>query len=373
MDTYDFSSKLRIAAEDLEQASYAKTSDNKIARRIIIANPSLEDVVGPTDIFLSSVNVLESSSVGTTIANITAQNGLGPFTYTITDDPDAKFRINGNNLELDAPVDFQNANQHNVTITVQDANNKTFIKTFLINVLEAIETLNKKVTFNGIDEAIFNNQILELNGVMNRAFTICFSVTRYREGVFEKVISRQATSVNKRGFAIEFDTTDRLHFKIITAENNNDLLDVRFSSTHGLNTKKFYAITYDGSQVASGVNGRINGGSGARSIISDTHNFDQNTGSNECYFGATSNLNDLLQGDLSDIMIFSRVLENSEISEIYNAGDILVNLNGTAAFDNNVMHVPVTSNDVYPTLTDLRGNYDLTMNANMSQGNIVEL
>jgi hypothetical protein len=361
-------------ARQVETSTTTLNADGNKAQRVIITQPAVDDIPSPSDINLSNTNVLESASVGATVANITVPSGgLAPFTFTIIDDPDNKFSITGNDLLLANPVDFSTESEHNVTIQVEDANNKTFQKTFLITVLEAIDALNKKVTFNGIDEAMSNPAIEEFNSVMNRSFTICFSVTKYRENVFEKVLSRQATSINKRGFEISFTPDNRLHFKLISAENTNQLLDVQFNTTHSANDKKFYAITYDGSQIAAGVGGRLNGANMPKTTISNTLVFNQNLGSNQTFFAGSSNLSDLLQGDLSDIMLFSRVLENGEINDIYNGGDILIDLSSLSFFNSNIMHIPVTSNDVYPTLTDLRGNYNITLNANMSQGNIVDV
>jgi hypothetical protein len=165
----------------------AENSDGNEVVRVIVTAPSPSDAPGPSNINLSNTSVLESSSVGVIIGNLTAVDGLGPFVFTITDDPDNKFSIDGNDLKLANTVDFVTANEHNVTIEVEDANNKTYEKTFLITVIEAIEAVNKRVKFNGIDEAIFNNNIVELNGVFNRSFTICFSVTKYRGNVEEKL------------------------------------------------------------------------------------------------------------------------------------------------------------------------------------------
>jgi hypothetical protein len=119
---------------------------------------------GPTGILLSNSTISENASIGTFIGNLTAQNGEGPFTWTITDDPDNKFQLDGNDLEVGASLDFDTANTHNVTIQVEDDNGDTFEKTFLITVTEAAVGANdKEVTFNG-DKSSTNNLEIYKNG-----------------------------------------------------------------------------------------------------------------------------------------------------------------------------------------------------------------
>jgi hypothetical protein len=368
-DDLQDSSKKRI---DANLGSETINSSGKTANRVIITQPTPEELPPPSNILLSSNEVTEDSSIGATVGIFTTENGLGAYVYSIVSDPDSKFQISGNELQLAAAVDFDIAEFHNVTIRVTDANSNTFDKSFVINVIEAaVAPSDKRVNLNGIDEAIFNNSIVELNGVANLAFTICFTVTRFREGVFEKVFSRQTTSSNKRGYEISFDTNDRLHFKIIDNITSNLLIDVRTNASQTINETRFYCITYDGSQVSGGVSIKRDDSNVSTSTLSNTLTFNRNIGSNQAYFGASSNLSDPLQGALNHIMLFSRVLTNSEISELWNGGSVLEDLTSFSAINANIIHVPIDDTDVYPTLTDKRGNYNLTMNVNMSQSNIV--
>lgn len=361
---------------DRELNKFTENADGNIAVRVVQTNPSPADAPGPTDLTLSSTDVTEDTSIGGLVATLTAINGTAPFSYTITDDPDDKFTISSNELRLDNTIDFDTDQDHNVTIEVTDNNSKKFVKTFVINVLEVtLGAGDKEVTFNGIDEALSNSNMPEIDQG-NLSFTFCFEVTRARVNVEETIFSQQLTNLSKKGCEIYFDSTDRLRFALIESLNTNSYAEIRIggAQSQGINEKAFYCLTYDGSKNTSGMEFYKNGNSTGSSSTSDTLTLGSNITSNSgVLFGLRTDGTRYFQGIIDNIMLFNKVLSAAEIATLYNSGNPLESLQSEPTLlSANVMHVPIDSLDVYPTLTDKRGNYDLTMNANMNQGNIVD-
>lgn len=91
----------------------------------------------PTDVFLSASSVMETALPGSVVATISA-NGDAPWLFTKVGDPDAKFRIEGNNLVLDQPLDFETDTEHPVTIRAANAAG-LHAKEFTISVTDVAE------------------------------------------------------------------------------------------------------------------------------------------------------------------------------------------------------------------------------------------
>jgi hypothetical protein len=358
---------------DVNTGTETLNNNGDRAHRVIISEADPADQPGPSDITLSNNQVEEGSSIGTLIGTFTSINGLGPFTWAITDDPDSKFDIqNGNELVVDGILDFNLDNDHNVTIEVTDANLKTYEKTFVIEVLEAQDVVDKQINLNGIDEFVTSDMITEINQG-DLAFTVCFEVERFRENVEESILSLQNTSGNKKGFRIFFNSSNNLVFGFYEAQNNGFELLKRTSPNYGVNDRIFVAITYDGSKTIGGFGIRVNSSGTGTTTVSNTLNTgDITSGNANARFCAHSDSSDYFQGFFDNFMLFNRVLTNAEISDLYNSGTPLEDLTSLPdLLTVNIIHVPINDVDIYPTLIDKRGNYNLTMNGNMSQGNIV--
>lgn len=89
-------------------------------KELTISVIDVVEAVAPTVVNLSTASVLESAGIGAVVATISS-DGTAPVTYTIESDPDGKFRIEGNALELAATIDFATDNEHPVTIRATNA------------------------------------------------------------------------------------------------------------------------------------------------------------------------------------------------------------------------------------------------------------
>ncbi|HEY1065675.1 MAG TPA: hypothetical protein VGE52_06190, partial [Pirellulales bacterium] len=89
----------------------------------------------PTDVSLSNNTVVTGSATGAVIGVLTGTdpNAGDSLTFTIQNDPDAKFAIVGNELRVNGVLDYETATSHSVTIRVFDGE-YSYDKVFTINV-----------------------------------------------------------------------------------------------------------------------------------------------------------------------------------------------------------------------------------------------
>lgn len=97
--------------------------------------PSVEQVIAPTAITLSSNTIVDSAEVGAVIGTLSS-NGDAPVTFSEIADPDSKFTVSGNQLLLGAVVDYDLATSHSVTVRAQNSGGSKD-ETFTIQVGDA--------------------------------------------------------------------------------------------------------------------------------------------------------------------------------------------------------------------------------------------
>jgi hypothetical protein len=89
---------------------------------------------GPTDIELTDFEVADNSDAGSYVAQLSSVGGLAGYVYSIVDDPDSKFSISGDLLNLQDDVSRNKAIRHSVTLRSTDANAVSVDKTVTIGV-----------------------------------------------------------------------------------------------------------------------------------------------------------------------------------------------------------------------------------------------
>ena len=92
--------------------------------------------LAPTGIDLSNAAAAENSAAGTVVGALTASdpNAGDTFTFTMVDDAGGLFAIDGVNLVVAGPLDFETATSHQVTVRVSDAAGAFYDETFTISV-----------------------------------------------------------------------------------------------------------------------------------------------------------------------------------------------------------------------------------------------
>jgi hypothetical protein len=138
-------------------------------------------------IILSDNRVLESAAVNTTIGTLSLINPhSGTPVYSLTDDADGLFKIVGNSLQVDGPLDFETAISHNITIAVTGIAPAAAPRTLSIVVQDVPEGIIGDIVLVGSsvsEDAIIGMTIGTLS-VLNATGTPTFSLLNNAGGRF---------------------------------------------------------------------------------------------------------------------------------------------------------------------------------------------
>jgi len=86
-----------------------------------------------------TASLAEDFASGGTVGTLSVANGSGPYTFSITSDPDNKFAIDGDDLETDATLDYETATSHLVTIEADNGVDDPISRVFTITVTDVAE------------------------------------------------------------------------------------------------------------------------------------------------------------------------------------------------------------------------------------------
>ncbi|WP_353931255.1 DUF4347 domain-containing protein [Okeanomitos corallinicola TIOX110] len=94
----------------------------------------------PTDITLSNNIIGENATVGTIIGTLTSTDPDGDtnFTYTLINNTNGVFSINGNELIVNAALDYETQSSYTITIQTDDNNGGVYQEDFSINIQNQI-------------------------------------------------------------------------------------------------------------------------------------------------------------------------------------------------------------------------------------------
>jgi Ca2+-binding RTX toxin-like protein len=90
----------------------------------------------PTGIDLDNLSIQENSAIGTVVGTLSATDpdAGDTLTFTLLDNADGRFTIDGTNLVAAGPLDFETHTSHQVTVRVTDAAGAFYDQTFTIGV-----------------------------------------------------------------------------------------------------------------------------------------------------------------------------------------------------------------------------------------------
>ncbi|WP_188885262.1 cadherin domain-containing protein, partial [Amphritea balenae] len=123
---------------------------------------------GPTDITLSGGSVDENSTAGVVVATLSAsdQDSGETFSYSLTDDAGGRFEVVGNEIRVKegADLNFETAEDHDVTVRVTDSDGNTYDENFNLQVNDLFEDLtaetpNLTVNLGADQETVYDLDI----------------------------------------------------------------------------------------------------------------------------------------------------------------------------------------------------------------------
>lgn len=91
---------------------------------------------------LSPRSIEEDAGIGDPVGTLSVVNGSGSYTFSITADPNSKFAIDGDALELGDTLDYETATSHSVTIEANNGVDPIISRTFTITVTDVFESAN---------------------------------------------------------------------------------------------------------------------------------------------------------------------------------------------------------------------------------------
>lgn len=97
-------------------------------------------VPAPSDIALSAATIAENAELGAVVGELSATDPVGGVTFSLTDDANGYFGIDGTDLILTGVLDFETANSHNVTVRATNSLGGTRDEVFEITVTDVSES-----------------------------------------------------------------------------------------------------------------------------------------------------------------------------------------------------------------------------------------
>jgi hypothetical protein len=146
----------------------------------------------PTDIALSNATVAENSPANTIVGTLsdTDPDAGDTASYVLTDNAGGLFAISGGNLVTTAPLDFEQAASHHVTVQVTDSAGATFSKNIQIDVTNVNEAPTDVTLSNAsVPENTLNGTVIGNLAAVDpdAGDTATFSLTNDAGGLFSLI------------------------------------------------------------------------------------------------------------------------------------------------------------------------------------------
>ncbi len=333
-----------ITVQDTNLASYSKQFDINL-----IDNPVI------TDILISDNDIEEGSGAGTLVGTLSATGGTGPFTYAITSDPDSKFQIAGDELQMQDTAVFDEA-PYSVTIQASDSKTRVFTKTLEIDVIPFPYASTIVTQFNGVDERC---RVTDSPSLSTQGFTVSAWVNltgNTTMGIFEKNNEFQARVLASGQILLEMvgTGTERKRGRINPADfPNND----------------FFHLTLGYDPVEDKLKTYVNGTQPNLTSVLNTP-FTQGRRIGTSVFELGEARNQFFNGKLDEVSYWDKCLTQAEVQELYNNDDPY-NIKGHSAYDNLVSWWKMGEGASAPVIPDEISDNDINM-INMDNTNFVE-
>jgi len=342
-------------------------ADDNRAFRVVITNPGPDDTSGPINLLITSDNIDTGANVGSVVGYLVPDGGVGPFLFTISDDPDDKFAILDNALITDNPVDYFTQPQHSVTIKVTDINNKEFSKAFIIDINQtpAAPFINTKaVTYNGTDQHTEAPYDASFSGLAEFSASMWVTPTTLTG---ETCVLSEFGANGKRAYRFNITTGGKLNIFI----SGNGVAQESFTGTLDVLTgvKTHIAFAFDGTNQT--IKTWVNSAEDIDDVTVITSLFD--TSDEPLRAGARGDTTlpetAFYDGLIDELSIYNFPLTTLRTQELYNFGTP-ANVANMTSSSSLISWWRMGDGDTYPTLTDQVASNDMSME-NMAAANIV--
>lgn len=284
---------------------FKEEKDNLAITNIIYSVQGVGIVETSTSIF----NIPWSFEKFTDILTLEAVGGESPYIWTIVNDTDDKFIINGDKLQLDKNFNIFQNTSHSVTVQVEDFNNYIFQKTLNFNLIQGDFINTQSIDFPG-DGSNFVSDVAVCDATTNFSLSFWVKLTTGNNVLFTR-----------------WDGSSDCHWRIFQ-DNRKPRIEISGDggtiNTQGLrldritnNTWYHIVFTFD----SGTLNGYING-----TLENDTT---FGTPQTQMYSSVTQNLeigdspngnDNPCDGYMDEFVFFDKTLSQSEVTELYNNG-----------------------------------------------------
>lgn len=171
------------------------------------------------------------------------------------------------------------------------------------------------------------------------------------------------TNADMRGWLVTLYTGRNIGMALSNTNGSNFLAVRTASAQYTYNTWNHVVFTYNGTSTPSGIKCYINGAAKTLSTLGDTLTASIKSDS-QLWLGH-SNVYPYLNGRLDEVVLYDRVLTQTEVSQRYNSGA------GTSAlFGSAYLHYPLNDSDILVTETQRKKHGEVINSATWGNGKV---
>ena len=344
-----------------------------------------------TDIELSNNAVDENSVGGTVVATLSTidEDSAETFSYTLNDDS-GLFEVSGDQIVVKdgVDIDFESAQEHNISVEVTDSAGNTYSEEFTINVNDIVENVAPVAVNDVADSFTPENASLtaEINfdgGVPSASLG---SVTTEANGQVGDAADFSSAKVEVNGLALNGDagaqTTVSMWiqgnpeggWEMLAASDRYDM--VMSNGDIGFNTAQGDMFGTDASELADGewhhivgvfTNGDVSQNTihidGVEQEMSQIRGTPNNSAANidssdgSLHFGSWgANDNYRFSGSMDEVKVYDGVLSNDEVTQLYEIEADNLSWNGGALSAQEDTALTINATELLANDTDADGD-----------------
>jgi hypothetical protein len=229
--------------EGREYTKFTENSDGNTAVRVVLTDPAAGDVPAPTNLLLNGLTTVEFAEGQPALTDIGTLTSVAsnPVTYTIEQDLDNAFGIDGNKLQSAIIFDQTAQPIYNVVIRVTDnITGKFSTQSFQINITDAAGFTNSlSFQFGGNGYIVASDTVI--NGNIDTAW---WTWIKFNLDTVQHIYnSRSAASGTNPGVELILNTGGN-KFILRTVRSNGNQKDYRYTLPPGFDLDAWHLIGF---------------------------------------------------------------------------------------------------------------------------------